>query len=130
MLGSAILWRVAGLADGLRPQELPNVRRSLGLLMHDLSPVIPRQQLDRLNHGWEEFVNARNSFTHVNAQDGSGFADFANRMRSASEVREYVRAATYFMCNEIATRLANSDGLLGRDGMLVDCLAQFEWLLW
>jgi hypothetical protein len=130
MIGSAIIWRIAGLADGLRPQQpKPDLRASLGFLMKDLEPVLPSALHTSLSAGWHKFQEARNCFTHVAPRDGVGFADFAQNMRCTDEVREYLRAATYFVCNEVSTALVNDDELRGRDQMLVDRLEQFEWLL-
>jgi hypothetical protein len=129
MAGSAIVWRVGGIADGLRPQyPKPNLVASLGLLMSDLRPVIPPGVHTSLSTGWDQFREARNSFTHVAARDGIGFADFVGRMRCAADVRAYLEAATYFVCNEVAMFLATGDDPRGRDRMLVDRLEQFGWL--
>jgi hypothetical protein len=129
MAGSAVVWRVGGIADGLRPRDPNNLRASLDLLMSALRPVVPPVLYTELNASWNDFVEARNGLTHVAPRDGLGFADFAKRMRAAEEVRTYVQAATYFVCNEVAMSLAaGDDGHRGRDRMLVERLALLDWL--
>lgn len=129
MAGSAVVWRVGGIADGLRPREPNNLRASLDLLMSALKPVVPPVLHAEFNAGWNGFVDARNGLTHVAPRDGLGFADFAKRMRTAEKVRTYLQAATYFVCNEVAMSLAaDDDGHRGRDRMLVERLALLNWL--
>lgn len=129
MAGSAIIWRVGGIADGLRPQyPKPNLAASLGQLMTDLKPVVPPGVHASLSRGWGHFRDARNSFTHVAARDGIGFADFVGHMRCAADVRAYLEAATYFVCNEVAMNLSTDDDPRGRDRMLVERLDRLNWL--
>lgn len=130
MLGSAILWRVAGIAEGLRPQPAQaSLPASLGLLMKEARPVLPEALHSKLSREWDEFRLVRNSFTHVTpVHGGYGFAAVEDRMRCADDVTTYLAGATYFVCNEVAVRLAETDDPMGRAQML-DVLEEISWVL-
>jgi len=129
MIGSAILWRVAGIAEGLRPQpKRPNLEASLNALMAEVWDLMPGPLRTDLLGEWTDFRRMRNGFTHVaKAEDGYGFSEISERARKAGEVRLFVSGVTHFVCNEVSQRLATSDSLLGRDRMADEVIDEMAW---
>ncbi len=84
MLGSAVLWRACGLADGLHPQQngKSNLEASVNALIAGMRRYVSPAVLDQWAKEWPEYRNIRNGFTHVAGENGAySFADVASRMR-------------------------------------------------
>ncbi|MGY1679883.1 hypothetical protein [Geodermatophilus sp. SYSU D01176] len=112
MLGSSILWRACGLADGLHPQPgALNLLTSVGHLIRDMRSVVPPTTLERWRREWQEFKGIRDGFTHVTAGERGqyGFAEVATRMRSQDDVRTALSSATHFVGHQIALDLSDED---------------------
>jgi hypothetical protein len=130
MVGSSILWRVAGIAQGLWPLPQPNLRSSLDWLMRGARLVMPSGFHAELTEDWHEFVAVRNGFTHVaKTLDGYGFAEVVGRMRSADEVRNYLRATTYFVCDSVSKQFADSEDYRHFEPVLVNPIGELAWWL-
>jgi hypothetical protein len=128
MIGSAILWRIAGIAEGLRPQPKPHLEASLNALMAEVRDLMPGPLRTDLLREWIDFRKMRNGFTHVaKAEDGYGFAEISERAHKAGDVRVFVSGMTHFVCNEVSQRLATSDSLLGRDRMAEEVMDEMAW---
>lgn len=125
MRGSSIVIRIAGLAEGLYPRH--NLCATLNKLTNDI--VFPRALAARLNVGWEDFVRIRNGCAHVRREGGGyGLAELVGRFCDSDAVRDFVQAATYFVCSSVSESLAVG-GPLGRQNMLTDPLADIAWLI-
>jgi hypothetical protein len=129
MIGSAIVWRIAGIADGLRPQPKPNLAASINALMAEVGNLMPGPLRADLHDQWVDFRLMRNGFTHIAKAEGCyGFADIFERARKAEDVRLFLTGVTHFICNEISQTLATSDSLLGRDQMAEDVVNDMSWI--
>lgn len=110
MLGSAVLWRVCGLADGLRPQPgRSNLEASVNDLIAGMRRYVSPAVLARWVQEWREYKDVRNGFTHVTGENGVYcFADLASRMRNRTEVEIALTSATTFIGHNIAGELIDS----------------------
>jgi hypothetical protein len=119
MIGSAIVWRIAGIADGLRPQPRPDLAASINALMAEVRNLMPGPLRADLYDEWMDFRLMRNGFTHVaKAEDGYGFSEVFERARKAEDVRLFLNAVTHFICSEVSQALATS----------TLCSAETRWL--
>jgi hypothetical protein len=112
MLGSSILWRACGLADGLRPQTPnPNVEASLNALIAEIRPVVEPTVVSQWASDWRDYKDMRNGFTHVVAGDRGRycFADLADKMRSRSEVAVALTSITNFVGHTVALQLQDDE---------------------
>ncbi|MEV1114951.1 hypothetical protein AB0I91_07770 [Actinosynnema sp. NPDC049800] len=127
MLGSAVLWRACGLADGLRPQKggRSNLEASVNELIAGMRRYVSSTVLLQWAKEWPEYTKVRNGFTHVAGENGAySFADVASRMRNRSEVAPALTSATTFVGHSLAEELLDSP--LARWRAVVDNL---EWEL-
>jgi hypothetical protein len=110
MLGSAVLWRACGLADGLRPQSgRSNLEASVNALIAGMRRYVSPTLLDQWAKEWSEYKNVRNGFTHVAGENGAySFADVASRMRNRAEVALALTSATTFVGHSLAEELLDS----------------------
>ena len=68
ILATAVIWRCAGIAEGLMPKE--NLLATLQQLTAQIRPVLPSGQHRALDEHWGEFTQMRNALTHVAARVG------------------------------------------------------------
>lgn len=110
MLGSAVLWRACGLADGLRPQSgRSNLEASVNALIAEMRRYVSPAVLNQWAKEWREYKNVRNGFTHVTGENGAYcFADVALRMRNRTEVALALTSATTFVGHSVANELLDS----------------------
>jgi len=121
-------WRIAGIADGLRPQPTRNLEASINALMAEVRSLIPGPLWTALLREWTDFRRMRNGFTHVaKAEGGYGFSQVSERARKAEEVRLFLSGVTHFVCNEVSQVLATSDSPLGRDQMAEEAIGEMSW---
>jgi len=112
MLGSAVLWRACGLADGLRPQPGKlNVEASVNQLLAEMRNLLPSTVLRRWAAEWPEFKHVRDGLTHLVAGERGRycFADVAAKMQSAADVSLALTSATAFIGHQLATELFEED---------------------
>ena len=110
MLGSAVLWRACGLADGLRPQAgRSNLEASVNALIAGMRRYVSPTVLDQWGREWREYKNVRNGFTHVAGENGTySFADVASRMRNRNEIAIALTSATTFVGHSLTEELLDS----------------------
>lgn len=112
MLGSAVLWRACGLADGLRPQPgRLNVEASVNQLLAEMRDQVPLTVWRRWLSEWPEFKHIRDGLTHlaVGERGRYCFADVATRMQSAADVSLALTSATAFVGHQLALELSEED---------------------
>ena len=125
MIGSSILWRIAGLINGLRPDE--ELSQGAQVLTGALSPGVPRGDLRCLYSQWAEFVRCRNGFTHlVPGINSYGFGDLLEKARVTDDVLGYIRAATYFIVDQVANQIAATGSASGA-GLAERVEADLSW---
>ena len=109
MLGTAMHWRSAGIAESLRPFEPPNLASSIGTLVHEASPHLPQRQFDALSRHWakSDFVARRNVLTHVRSSGGVDFTDASERASDHQATRPTIAGVTQFICQQVAIELAD-----------------------
>lgn len=110
MLGSAVLWRACGIADGLRPQSpKSNLEASVNSLIAEMRRYVSTTVLEKWSKDWREYKDVRNGFTHVSGENGAySFADVASRMRNRDEVHLALTSATAFVGHSLANELFDS----------------------
>ena len=112
MLGSSILWRACGIADGLRPQTPRlNLAASVEGLIHEMRPVVQPMIADEWRREWGAYKDIRDAFTHVAAGERGlfCFADVATRMRDQEDVRIALTSVTHFVGHQVALELVDQD---------------------
>lgn len=116
---TAVLWRLAGIAEGL--QESKSLHTSMDILVRSLSATMPVGLYNRISRGtWlSDFVEDRNGFTHVRPDDTGRRAFQASLVRhaSAAEIVDYLRVATYFAAGAINTSIRRVDSSKARSWM-------------
>ena len=107
---SAILWRLAGIAQGLDDSE--HLKNSMQALIFSLSATMPVGLHNRITRGtWlSDFIEDRNAFTHVRTNGPTrAFQASLDRHGSASEIMDYLRLATYFAAGAINSNIRQVD---------------------
>lgn len=108
MLGSSILWRACGLADGLRPQTPRlNLEASVNQLVAEMRPIVDQALLRTWTREWTDYRHVRDGFTHVVAGERGRycFADVAPKMRCRDDVAVALASVTNFVGHQIALQL-------------------------
>lgn len=110
MLGSAVLWRACGLADGLRPQPIrSNLAASVGALLGEMKRYVSAAVLAQWGREWPAYQDVRNGFTHVTGENGKlCFEQVHSRMRTRDDVSLALTSATHFVGYSLAAELLDS----------------------
>lgn len=114
---TAIVWRCAGIAEGILPRE--NLESTLRHLTFQAKPVIPDGLYRELNDHWADFRSMRNALTHVAAIDGErSFSDLNGKIANHEDVRLCLLGITYFVADSIRENLSDPDHDSHRTAML------------
>lgn len=110
MLGSAVLWRACGLADGLRPQPgRSNLAASVNALLAEMRRYVSAAVLSQWGREWPGYQDVRNGFTHVAGENGKlCFEQVQSRMRTRDDVSLALTSATHFVGHSLASELLDS----------------------
>jgi hypothetical protein len=110
MLGSAVLWRACGLADGLRPQPgRSNLAASVNALLAEMRRYVSAAVLAQWGREWPGYQDVRNGFTHVTSENGKlCFEQVQSRMRTRDDVSLALTSATHFVGHSVASELLDS----------------------
>ncbi|MEV4814917.1 hypothetical protein [Micromonospora tulbaghiae] len=126
---TSVLWRCAGIAEGLAPQTNPNLASSLNQLMALISTYMPESMWRELAGSWEDFRKTRNALTHLTGRDGDPcFTDVGANNSGRDHLRIALVGATHFVANSIRTVLADPDSDLGRAGLASAIEDELSWL--
>jgi hypothetical protein len=127
--GSAVLWRAAGVVNGLYPQPRGDLHKSIAEAMDLVNDVIPQHMLRQLGSHWNEFRLIRNGLTHVaKARNGYSFCEVADRACSWDQVRLAITGITHFVFNSIALHLLESPDAVPAEQLLVEIAADLaDW---
>lgn len=110
ILGSAVLWRACGLADGLRPQPVrSNLTASVSALLGEMKRYVSDAVLAQWRREWPGYQDVRNGFTHVTGENGKlCFEQVQSRMRTRDDVSLALTSATHFVGHSLAGELLDS----------------------
>lgn len=105
---TAVIWRFGGLINGLGGKDLRAQAKELSIGLR--SAISTHEYNQMTSDTWlQNFVNDRNALTHVApSSNGQSFKSVSDRMDfgSLDEVRDYLRAATYFAADQISKKLS------------------------
>jgi hypothetical protein len=119
--GSAVLWRAAGVVNGLYPQPRGDLHKSIAEAMDLVGDVIPDYMLRQLSSHWNEFRLVRNGLTHVaKARNGYSFCEVADRACTWEQVRLAITGITHFVFNRVALHLLESPDAVPAERLLVE----------
>ncbi|MFF0366397.1 hypothetical protein [Micromonospora sp. NPDC005087] len=125
---TSVLWRCAGIAEGLAPQANPNLASSLNQLMALVRTYIPAPMWRELSGTWEDFRKTRNALTHLTGRDGDPcFTDVGAINNGREHLRMALVGSTHFVANSIRTVLADPDSDLGRAGLASAIEDELSW---
>lgn len=113
MATNSVLWRCAGIAEGLAPQA--NLESTLNTLMGMIRDLMPDATWRDVNAHWYDFRQSRNALTHLAARDGGPcFTDVGEVRTGREDLRQTLLGATTFVANSIRSVLLDPDDDLGR----------------
>jgi hypothetical protein len=115
---TAVLWRAAGLAEGLRP-ETKNPSAALSMLMREIQPMMPEIPWERLRKHWIDFPDRRNVLTHLKTAEGGqiSFQDSADIAKLQGDLLDTIIGISHFVCHEVSTELSDDTGQVVRSGL-------------
>lgn len=102
---TAVLWRFAGLMEGLQDVEGP--REALKALAFSVRSSVPDLLYAKVtDDDWlRSFLSDRNALTHIRPTDGLGFSHALSRNPAPSSLIVYLQAASYLTSGRIAIQL-------------------------
>lgn len=126
---NSVLWRCAGIAEGLAPQPTPNLASSLSSLMSLIRDLLPEQTWRDLNGHWHEFRQSRNALTHLTGREGDPcFTDVGEVRTGRDDLRPTLVGATTFVGSSIRSVLLDPEDDLGRRAMAEIVQSEMSWL--
>jgi uncharacterized protein YjiS (DUF1127 family) len=126
---NSVLWRCAGIAEGLAPLAKPNLESSLNSLMSVIRELMPEGTWRDVNAHWHEFRQSRNALTHLTARDGGPcFTDVGERRTGRDDLRQTLLGATTFVASSIRSVLLDPEDDLGRRAMAETVESELSWL--
>lgn len=112
----AVLWRVGGVAEALRPlHDRGSLGASLNRLLAELQGTLPRSIQREFSPQFQDaFVLNRNAFTHIKrGSDGRalGFSDVHELAQDSELIKLLLRAASCFVCGDLSYRAHLDDNI-------------------
>lgn len=124
---TAVIWRGAGIAEGLLPKE--NLVATLQYLTAQAKPMIPDGLQRELTQHWDEFIRIRNGLTHVAAKAGEySFSDLEGKVTNHDDLRLCLFGVTHFVAENIRSALSDPDHDNNRTRMLDAIRSELRYL--
>lgn len=108
MLGTSVLWRSTGLAEGMVP-EAPNAPEAVLQVALTLQSLVRSAVVSGVTRHLSLLVERRNVLSHVAPMPHKPtFVDVHDSADEWSKLRPFVAGLTYFMCSKISEDLTTS----------------------
>jgi len=124
---TAVVWRCAGIAEGLLPKE--NLLATLQHLTAQVKVMLPGGLHRDLIGNWDEFTRMRNGLTHIAARVGEySFSDLEGKVTKHDDLRLCLFGITHFVAENIRSALADPDQDSHRTSMLDAIRSELRYL--
>lgn len=128
VLATAVVWRCAGIAEGLLP-TMGNLLATLQYLTAQVRAMLPGRLNSDLVGYWDEFTRMRNGLTHVAERVGEySFSDLEDKITEHDDLRLCLSATTHFVAEQIRSALADPDQDNNRARMLDAIRSELSYL--